>query len=145
MDCVTNSRLSKNLSLSIASSVDYCQWNPSVSLNSLWVSITLRKMGCFFIVRIHCRYSSNQSHNVRLIYPQQVSDNARRIVFHRLIICRFLAAKYFLCFNYRIKKYGALNPLSSMSVISTERLTFKGNFVCFFHKFFIKWYRACVI
>ena len=54
MDCVTNSRLSKNLYLSTASSVDSSQSKPSVSLNSLWVSITLRKVGSFFIARINC-------------------------------------------------------------------------------------------
>lgn len=59
MDCVTDSRLSKILSLSIASSVDSSQSNPSVSLNSVLVSITLRKVASFLIARIHSRHPNS--------------------------------------------------------------------------------------
>ena len=51
----TGNRLSKNFHLSIASSVDSNQSNPSVSLSSFRVSITFLKVGSFFIAHIHCR------------------------------------------------------------------------------------------
>ena len=59
MGCFWYSRLSKNFRLSIASSVDSNQSNPSVSLRSFWVSITFLKVGSFFIARIHCRFSKS--------------------------------------------------------------------------------------
>ena len=55
MGCFSYNRLSKNFRLSIASSVDSNQSNPSESLSSFWVSTTFLKEGSYFIARFHGR------------------------------------------------------------------------------------------
>ena len=51
--------LQREKRLSIASSVDSNQSNPSASLSSFWVSITFLKVESLCIARIHCRFSES--------------------------------------------------------------------------------------